>query len=88
MELKDTIKGMTSPDYKERFKAEYAQLKIRIEKLNNFINRIENARAKGDLEPKHDCPLWLLKHQVTQMNGYLEILEVRAIIENADLSEV
>ena len=87
MELKDTIDQMLSPDYKERFKAEYAQLKIRIEKLNNFVDRIEKARAKGEQEPKHDCPLWMLKHQITQMNGYLEILEVRARIEYVDLSE-
>ena len=33
MELKDTIELMTSEDYKERFKAEYLQLKIRIEGL-------------------------------------------------------
>lgn len=33
MELKDTIKLMESKDYKERFKAEYYQTKIRWEKL-------------------------------------------------------
>ena len=33
MELKDTAKGMSSLDYKERFVAEYQQLKIRYEKL-------------------------------------------------------
>lgn len=31
MELKDTIELMTSEDYKERFKAEYWQAKIRAE---------------------------------------------------------
>ena len=30
MELKDTVQMMESVDYKERFKAEYLQLKIRI----------------------------------------------------------
>lgn len=29
MELKDTVEMMLSADYKERFKAEYYQLKIR-----------------------------------------------------------
>lgn len=29
MELKDTIELMNSSDYKERFKAEYLQVKIR-----------------------------------------------------------
>ena len=33
MELKDTIKIMTSEEYKERFKAEVYQLDIRIGKL-------------------------------------------------------
>ena len=33
MELKDTIELMQSEDYKERFKAEYHQLRIRFEKL-------------------------------------------------------
>ena len=36
MELKDTIPQMNSEDYKERFKAEYNQLKIRLEKLHKF----------------------------------------------------
>lgn len=33
MKLKDTIKLMESDDYKDRFKAEYYQVKIRKEKL-------------------------------------------------------
>lgn len=33
MELKDTVKGMMSDDYKERMAAEYHQTKIRYEKL-------------------------------------------------------
>ena len=32
MELKDTISMMTSSDYKERFRAEYFQLKIRYDR--------------------------------------------------------
>ena len=39
MELKDTIDLMQSKDYKERFKAEYYQLKIRREKLMDFLDR-------------------------------------------------
>ena len=34
MELKDTIDLMTSEDYKDRFKAEYYQTKIRYDKLH------------------------------------------------------
>ena len=34
MELKDTVQMMESVDYKERFKAEYLQAKIRYDKLD------------------------------------------------------
>lgn len=37
MELKDTIDLMNSSDYKDRFKAEYWQVKIRLEKLRKMI---------------------------------------------------
>ena len=62
--LKDTIDQMTSEDYRERFKAEYWQTKIRYEKLKDFCNRIEaeNYSCKVDV-PKHDCPLHLLRDQ-------------------------
>ena len=39
MELKDTIEMMQPEDYKERFKAEYYQLKIRLEKLYGMLVR-------------------------------------------------
>ena len=38
MELKDTVELMNSSDYKERFKAEYQQLSIRIGKLANMLS--------------------------------------------------
>ena len=42
-ELADTAAGMTSPDYKERFRAEYIQTKIRYERLKAFNTKIEAA---------------------------------------------
>ena len=45
MELKDTIDGMISNDYRERFKAEYRQTKERYERLKGFCNRIEAAKG-------------------------------------------
>ena len=36
MELKDTVELMNSSDYKDRFKAEYQQVKIRHEKLRKM----------------------------------------------------
>ena len=42
--LNETIPFMTSNDYKERFIAEYWQLRIRHEKLRTFNAKIEAAR--------------------------------------------
>lgn len=93
MELKDTISLMTSSDYKERFIAEYWQLKIRYEKLKHFNNLIEAAhRTDGHdpvvIEPEHDCPYELLREQQVVMEMYLHKLEIRALIEDIKLEEV
>ena len=85
MELKETINGMTSTDYKERFTAEYQQAKIRYEKLKHFCDRIEAAQLSKIEEPKHDCPLELLREQQSIMGQYLHVLELRAVLENIDL---
>lgn len=88
MELKNTIEGMTSTDYKERFKAEYQQTEIRYTKLRNFCDKIEAYERFGVAEnvPMHDCPLELLREQQRHMGEYLHILELRAIIEGIDLN--
>ena len=92
MELKDTIEKMESTDYKERFRAEYYQTKIRYEKLKKFNTKIEAARNTqytcfaGAVEmPKHDCPDELLREQQSVMGNYLHILELRAEIEGITL---
>lgn len=93
-ELKDTIELMTSADYKQRMKAEYWQTKIRYEKLNRFLTKIEAVKAFNNGkwyptetrdEPEHDCPVDLLDEQKRLMGAYLHILEVRAEIEGIDL---
>ncbi len=90
MILKDTVEMMNSEDYKERFKAEYYQTKIRYEKLKAFNTKIEAARRTDYMEkkypmPKHDCPDELLVEQQRAMGNYLHILEVRAVIEDIEL---
>ena len=85
MELKDTIELMNSEDYRERFKAEYYQVKIRYEKLKDFCNKIEVAEMTKTEPPKHDCPLELLREQQKYMGQYISILEKRAIIEHVSL---
>lgn len=82
MELKETIESMCSDDYKERFVAEYHQVKIRYEKLKNFCNKIEVETMLGEEVTKHDCQLELLREQQKYMGLYLSVLEKRALIEN------
>lgn len=81
MELKDTIEMMNSPDYKERFKAEYLQTKIRYQKLHRMCIKYE----AGTLDFKPTCGLELLKEQKAAMGRYLGCLEVRAEIEGIEL---
>jgi hypothetical protein len=83
--LGDTINEMMSPDYRVRFVAEYHQTKIRYEKLKKFCDRIEAAKITGRIEPKHDCPIGLLREQRDVMEHYLHILEIRAEIEEIEL---
>ena len=88
-----TVEGMLSEDYRERFKAEYQQTKIRYEKLKVFCNKIEAAQRtqcdpfapKKVEEPKHDCPVELLREQQSAMGQYLHVLEIRAVIEGIEL---
>lgn len=82
MELKDTIDMMASEDYRERFRGEFCQLEIRAKKLLAFIRKCEDARMEGKEEPRHDCPLSLLRAQLDAMMDYLDVLRKRALIEN------
>ncbi len=83
MELKDTVDLMVSEDYKERFKAEYLQAKIRYEKLNNMLIKYE----AGTLDFTPSCSKEVLEDQLYYMNEYLRTLRIRAEIENIDLEE-
>lgn len=81
MELKDTIELMNSDDYKERFKAEYYQAKIRHDKLRNML--VKNEAGTLGFEPS--CPITVLDDQLYCMNEYLKRLEIRAEIEGIKL---
>lgn len=83
MELKDTIPLMTSDDYRERFKAEYFQLKIRCEKLSAMLKK----SREGNLTFELACPYELLVVQLAHMQNYFDILTDRAKIEKIDLEE-
>lgn len=81
MELKDTAPMMESPDYKERFKAEYIQLDIRIKKLTNMLARWRS----GSLDFEPSCPYHILSAQLHAMMAYANLLEERARIEEVEL---
>lgn len=82
VELKDTVDLMNSEDYKDRFKAEYLQTKIRYEKLHTMLIKLE----AGKLDFKPTCSASLLMQQKRYMGEYLKCLEVRAEIEEIPLS--
>ena len=81
MQLKDTVEMMTSEDFKERFKAEYYQLLIRLDGLTSMLIKWENNML--DFVPK--CSKEILKNQVMFMQGYMGILRIRAQIEEINL---
>ena len=81
MKLSDTVQMMNSADYKERFKAEYWQTKIRYDKLHRMTVKYE----AGTLDFEPDCELSLLLEQKKYMGLYLNRLEVRAEVEGIGL---
>ena len=81
MELKDTIQMMCSEDYKERFRAEYLQMKTRYDKLDEMTVKYE----AGTLNFTPSCSLELLKEQKKHMGNYIRCLKIRAEIEGIKL---
>lgn len=77
--LKETSNLMASMNYKDRFIAEYYQVKIRAEKLECILETWNHLK----FEP--DCPKSILQEQLKTMKQYLQILESRAVYENIDL---
>lgn len=84
MKLVDTVEMMNSSDYKERFKAEYAQLVIRYYGLRNMLEKWDN----GTLEFEPTCPRSTYNLQIKAMTDYIAVLESRAVMENVDLGDV
>jgi hypothetical protein len=83
IELNDTVDLMNSSDYKDRFKAEYLQVKIRYDKLDAMTVKYE----AGTLDFTPNCSLELLKEQKRAMGEYIRALKIRAEIECIDLSQ-
>ena len=68
-------------DWKERVVKEYKELKDRYTKLHRMCVKYE----AGTLDFEPNCPLDLLKEQKAVMGRYLNILEIRAEIEDITL---
>ena len=77
-----TASGMVSSDYKERFIAEYSQLKIRTQRLKIMLHHWDN------LPFKPACTKDTLEYQFRHMVGYLSTLEYRAEIEGIKLPAI
>lgn len=81
MTLEDTVAMMRSSDYKERFKAEYYQCKIRIASLDNMLNALDS----DQLSFTPTCSKEILQVQLQSMRTYLSILNYRAEIEGIEV---
>ncbi len=79
--LQETATAMCSADYKERFRAEYYQLKIRLSKLMGMLDKWDN----DELDFVPTCPRSIYDLQVRAMSDYKAVLEARAKMENVEL---
>lgn len=84
MKLADTVEMMNSSDYKERFKAEYAQLVNRYYGLRRMLEKWDN----GTLEFEPTCPRSTYNMQTKAMEDYIAVLEARAVMEEINLEDV
>lgn len=70
-------------NYKQRFINEYVELKDRHRKLRKMLVQYD----AGKLEFTPTCPIDLLRKQKSLMGEYLNVLEIRAVIEDVELPE-
>lgn len=78
--LNETVDGMSSTDYKERFVAEYKQLVIRYRWLKNMLDKWD----RNELDFTPTCPRSTYNLQIKAMTDYIDELEARAAMENID----
>ena len=81
LDLTETAELMNSDDFKDRFRAEYYQLFIRLVKLEEMLHKMKD----GTLNVTPKCSYELLHEQVVHMKQYKRVLEERAKIEGIDL---
>ena len=83
MILSETINGMMSKDYKERFIAEFQQLVIRYKGLKKMLDKWD----RGKLSFVPACPRSIYNLQIKAMTAYIIVLETRAGMEGIDLKK-
>lgn len=71
----------TDPDFKVRLRAEYHEVRIRLTKLLQMLDKWK----KGELNFTPKCSRALLTEQAKFMERYMSILRIRARIEGVDL---
>lgn len=84
MILSETIEGMLSKDYQERFIAEYQQLVIRYKGLRKMLGNWD----RGKLSFVPTCPRSTYNLQIKAMTDYIAVLEARAVMEGIDLEKL
>lgn len=80
MILSETIEGMLSKDYQERFVAEYQQLVIRYKGLKKMLDNWD----RGKLSFVPTCPRSTYNLQIKAMTDYIAVLEARVVMEGID----
>ena len=83
MTLSETINGMVSEDYKERFISEYQQLVIRYKGLKKMLDNWD----KNELAFTPTCPRSTYNMQIKAMTDYIAVLVARAVMEGIDLEK-
>ena len=73
VELADTVALMNGSNFEDNFRAEYLQLSIRLNKLENMLRKMKD----GTLTFKPRCSYELLHEQLVYMKLYQRVLEER-----------
>lgn len=79
--LYNTAVLMKSNDFKERFQAEYIQLKIRYDGLKAMLEKYK----AGTLPFQPKCSYELLFTQLVYMENYIDVLKKRAELEDISI---
>lgn len=96
--LEETKDLMLSKDYKERFKAEYWQTKIRYSALRQMLTKWRAGMVLAEKTHVRDeeykylgfvpvCPYGIYERQLNGMREVLHVLEVRAVLEEINLQD-